>query len=402
MKINPASTLPVLLLSTSLLCFSMKTHSASPEDLSEPSKPPFRIAKGVIDLANSQGLGLKQIPCETVEIYHAKEGASFSHHPGLIAFKDQLYCSWSGGKAHEDRPDQYVYFLRTSDGKHWSDLRVLAKPEGNDRCGAAGFLVTGNTLVAYYTLVREYPIHNLRHPETALFAVTSQDGENWSKPHKVSNGFFIEGPLRLPGGRLIIGGEHTGGFDEHKVRMRLLYSDNPDGISDWKEADIHPEKSEPKGLRIFDYTESCPFVRKDGVVVAPFRNSSGHLYASVSRDNGDSWSVPVETNFPDSMARFSTGTLPTGSNWIINNPGPERMNRQFLTISLSDDGVTFNRAWLLRGEPTAMRFAGKDKTNGWQYPSACVWKNRMYIAYSVNKEDIMVSSIALEDLESDR
>lgn len=377
---------------------SAEPPKAPPAPVTSSPEAPFRMADGVMDMENPRTLGLKTMEADTTMLYEARVGASFSHHSGLAVFQDHLYCSWSGGKEMEDGAGQVVYYRRTADGRHWSPLQVLARPEGNDRLVAAGFLVVGEMLVAYHTRVPDYPTHNLRHPGTALFAMTSQDGLHWSEPRRMAAGFFIEGPLRLPSGRLVMGGENTGTFDEHKVRMRMLFTDAPDGLSGWSVADIHPELAVPDGLRIFDYTEPCPFLRADGVVVTPFRNYSGTLYASTSRDEGASWSAPIRTNFPDSMARFSTGVLPDGRVWILNNPGPRRMNRQLLTLSLSDDGRVFDRAWLLRSEPTAMRFPGEAKGNGWQYPCARVWKNRLWISYSINKEDVAISNIPLARL----
>lgn len=175
--------------------------------------------------------------------------------------------------------------------------------------------------------------------------------------------------------------------------MRLLYSDSRDGLTGWTEAAIDPAVSKPDGLKVFGYTEPNFLQRSNGDLVALFRNYSGFLYASVSHDNGAAWTVPRLTNFPDSTARFSTGKLPDGSFFLINNPGPGRLNRSFLTIALSKDGVTFDRAWMIRGQPTAQKFDGKQKLNGWQYPNAIVWKGALHVAYSVNKEDVMITRI---------
>jgi len=45
-----------------------------------------------------------------------------------------------------------------------------------------------------------------------------------------------------------------------------------------------------------------------------------------------------------------------------------------------------------------MRFNGKYKRTGYSYPKSLVWSNRLWISYAVNKEDIEVTSIAVEDL----
>ena len=371
----------------------------------EDVTPPFRVTEGLFDLANQETLGLKTIPGEHLEVYRATEesGFRFTHHPGLAVFQGQLYCSWSSGQAHEDRPGQRVVYARSADGQNWSSPQVLAKPPGgNDRCIGAGFHVMNDTLVAGYTTAYNYPTHNLFNDDNALFARISRDGLTWSEPVKLASGFFIEGPLPLPGGRCIRGGEQAGArWKAGEVRMRMLYCDDPLGMSGWKEAAISPAESLPKGLKVFDYTEPSPFVRPDGVIVSPFRNSSGYLYASTSRDNGVSWSAPRITNFPDATSRHATGTLPDGTTFLINNPGNGKASspRNLLTIALSRDGKTFDRAWLIRGEPTTMRFKGKDKRDGWQYPNARVWKDSLYVAYSVNKEDLVVTRIALQDLK---
>ena len=184
---------------------------------------------------------------------------------------------------------------------------------------------------------------------------------------------------------------HLDAWKNNQARMRLIYTDQKDGLGGWKEAAITPEA--PK---VFGYTEPSPFLRSDGTIVTPFRNSSGYYYASISRDRGESWSVPVQTNYPDSMARCSTGRLPNGTTYLINNPGPGKMNRGLLTIGLSKDGALFDQAWLIRGEPTTQRFKGKGKKDGWQYPNAIVWKEALWVVYSANKEGIALTRISLD------
>lgn len=355
---------------------------------------PFKVSEQLFDLTNKETLGLKTIVAEHIDLYRATEKAGylFSHHPNLGVFQEQLFCMWSNGKSSEDRPEQRVLYSRSADGKTWSEPRVLVSPvKTKEVCVAAGFHVDGDRLVAYYT-VAHYPTHNLMHPDTALFAVASKNGLDWSEPRRVSAGFFIEGPLQLPDGRLILAGEHAGdAWKNNQARMRLIYTDQKDGLGGWKEAAISPEA--PK---VFGYTEPSPFLRSDGTIVTPFRNSSGYYYASISRDRGERWSVPVKTNYPDSMARCSTGRLPNGTTYLINNPGPGKMNRGLLTIGLSKDGALFDQAWLIRGEPTTQRFKGKGKKDGWQYPNAIVWKEALWVVYSANKEGIALTRISLD------
>ncbi len=176
--------------------------------------------------------------------------------------------------------------------------------------------------------------------------------------------------------------------------MRMLVTDKADGLSGWQEAKINFTD-----LKVIGYAEPNMFQREDGTVVSLLRNSSSFLYAATSRDQGRSWSTPMQTNFPDSTARFALGKLPDGTIYLINNPGPKSFVRQLLAISTSRDGQEFDRSWIIRNEPTTMRFPGKNKLDGWQYPHAMVWKSYLYVIYSINKEDVAVTRISLNQFK---
>lgn len=351
---------------------------------------PISVRSGLFDLSNSKTLGLTVVSGEHVLLYHAEKGDhQFCHHPSLVRFKGRFYCSWSNGVVGEDELGQRILISTSSDGLKWSTPKPLAiDPAGRGACVAAGFLATESRLTAFYTVTGGSNFH----AETAVWAKTSTDAEQWSQPQRVQSGFFIEGPRRLAGGRLLLSGEQVGDNRLTK-RMRLLYSDQPDGLSGWEEAQV-----EPGNLKTFGYTEPNLVRRSSGKPIILFRNYSGFLYGSLGRENGARWSDPVQTGFPDSTARFSTGQLPDGTTWLINNPGPRKFGRSLLTISLSADGSVFDRAFIVRGEPTQMRYQGKSKLNGWQYPHAIVHDGSLFVVYSINKEDVGLTKIDLDAL----
>ena len=69
-----------------------------------------------------------------------------------------------------------------------------------------------------------------------------------------------------------------------------------------------------------------------------------------------------------------------------------------LAITLSKDGVVFDREFLVRGTPPARRFDGISKTPGYSYPGNIVFNGYLYIAYATNKEDVEVTRIPLKTL----
>ncbi len=352
--------------------------------------PRIPEAKDLFDPSDTKTLGLETIEGRHAIIYRATDaGRKFSHHPNLAVFRDRLYCMWSSGLVDEDGSDQRVVYSESPDGLAWTEPGMLSEDEkGKGTHVASGFLVSGKTLVAYYTATGGSNFH----ARTVLMARTSQDGKTWSKPRRLAGGFFIEAPRRLKDSRLLIAGEHVGEARKTK-RTRALITDDPNGLEGWK--DVRIDFSKPK---TFGYTEPSFFVQKDGALVMLLRNYSGCLYAARNNDLGRTWSAPARTNFLDSTARISAGNLPDGTAYIINNAMPKRYDRSLLTIALARDGVIFDRAWLVRGEPTKRRYDGRSKLDGWQYPNAIVWKDQLFIAYSINKEDIGITRIALKDL----
>ncbi len=358
----------------------------------DPEVPSFHAASGLFNSAKNN-LGLRRIRGKHVMLYRAEpNGYKFCHHPNFAVFGDKLYLMWSNGLVNEDFPGQRILYCNSSDGAKWTKpIQLTDHKQGKGICVAAGFHVSDGTIIAFYTATGGTNFH----PDTALTARTSLDGTSWSEPQRITDGFFIEGPRRLANGRLLVCGEHVG--EKRKSnRMRLLYTEQADGLSGWKEARI-----KLGDLKVFGYTEPNWFQRDDGRVVMAFRNYSGHLFSSTSTDHGDEWTAPVETNFPDTTARFCMGRLPDGTIYLINNSLPKQFDRSLLTIAISKDGKTFDLAFIVRGEPTKMRYQGKSKLDGWQYPHAIVWKGCLHVAYSINKEDVGLTRIDLDDLRGD-
>ena len=176
--------------------------------------------------------------------------------------------------------------------------------------------------------------------------------------------------------------------------MRILISDAADGLAGWRPAAITPADPSP-----FQYTEPNLLIRPDGQPVIGFRSLDGRLYATTSNDGGESWEPPVRTKFPDSTSRFHLRRLPDGRCILINNPSGKQYDRSVLALSISDDGITYDRAYALRSEAAKQGFTGERKVDGWQYPHSVVWNDSLFVVYSVNKEDIAVSRVPLSALE---
>ena len=87
----------------------------------------------------------------------------------------------------------------------------------------------------------------------------------------------------------------------------------------------------------------------DGVLHMLLRNTARgndcRLWLTESRDNGATWSTPVETDFSDTNAKFHFGRLPDGRFYYVGNPVGG--GRTPLVLSLSRDGVRFDQHFIL-------------------------------------------------------
>ena len=160
----------------------------------------------------------------------------------------------------------------------------------------------------------------------------------------------------------------------------------------------------PDGRENIMFAYPCSVVElPDGRLICayhgrPEEHQLGACYASYSADDGRTWSVPQMTNFVDSMSKVFAGRLPDGRVYVINNACPRLLDRDRLMISLSDDGKSFDRMFILDDSPSRVRVLGYLKGRGHQYPHAIVRDGKLFAIYSVSKEDIVVSAVDIDVL----
>lgn len=144
------------------------------------------------------------------------------------------------------------------------------------------------------------------------------------------------------------------------------------------------------------------YMRGDSIVmVMRDQNSTYRKLVSVSLDNGETWSKAVETNIPDSRAKQSAGNLTDGTAFLASNPTDSK-NRWPMALLLSDDGETFNKGWLLRSmdELPERKWTGKAKTLGFSYPKSIVYNDALWVAYSQNKEEVLITKVPLSSVST--
>ena len=343
----------------------------------------FEASLSLFNHSDISTLGLPLLPSEQAVIYEAREDNNrFSHTSNLAVFQNRLYLMWSSGIIHEDAAGQVILFSVSDDGKTWSTPAVLLSPsdvapDPNGSLMSSGWHVHGQTLNAYAT----YSTGSYADPSiTRLTAITSTNGADWSAPVTVVPGTFLEGPRPAGNGRFVLLGQG----ENHKPAF--YHTMDPAGLTGWTPAPIANRDSVES-----HWPEPSLFRRPDGTLVATIRTKSpskAPLCAAESSDGGLTWTAGV-TTFPDTIARTSAGNLPDGTTYLVSNPS-RAAQRDVMTIALSRDGRVFDRAFMLLNNPPPLKFDGRAKFKGWQYPNAVIFREMMFIALTVGKEDVRV------------
>ncbi|MCR6720071.1 MAG: exo-alpha-sialidase [Chitinophagaceae bacterium] len=93
----------------------------------------------------------------------------------------------------------------------------------------------------------------------------------------------------------------------------------------------------------------------------------------------------MRTNFPDARSKFSSTRLKDGRYVLVSNANPAK--RDPLVLSISDDGVVFNKMYYLTG--------GRHI----DYPHVIEHDGHLLIAFAGGKQSVEVMKVRLSDLE---
>lgn len=183
-------------------------------------------------------------------------------------------------------------------------------------------------------------------------------------------------PKRLPSGQymttrrdhrrqvsVIIGGNEA--FDNWQIRPMSTYGGQQG----------RPE--EPYWYVLPDGRNIVGLIRDNG--------GSKRLLRTFSRDNGESWSPIVTTNFPDATSKFFVLRTSRGYYAMVSNSNPDR--RDPLTLAISEDGLIFDHLFYLVG--------GRHV----DYPHMIECDGQLLIAFSGAKQTMEVLNVSLDDID---
>ena len=359
---------------------------------------------------NTVNGGMKKLAAEKFTVYDYNPDWAFNHGAYINYFNGKYYAFWQMGYLNEDSCGQHVAYSVSADGQSWSAAKdfipVKVDRYGNEMLSSPiGTYVHDGKLIVYITefgydpneLANSSDPKRPDDPDSAkklsrtVHAWYTTDGVNWTKGSKLPNsGGGNRDPKILPSGRLFWAG-FTG----------IAYTDDLSGLNNWITAGPRLDQIQDALKRgsLSMLTEGAVYQSKDNVIHFLMRSNTQYLWATSSKDNGETWSDIYQTNFTDDCQKFDFLHLPDGRIMYIGTPGYTGYNfRMPLVAAVSKDGYNFDKQYIIRDEPYTAKKGASSKLGNYSYPSAILNGDFVYVIYAKQKEIIEVSRFKWTDL----
>jgi len=297
---------------------------------------------------------------------------------------------WSDGPGVEDWVGRRIAFATSNDGISWSDKQFITpyppnsgpdskvfgtRSDNGFRYISRGFWQRNGELLALASLDEADGFFG-KSLELRAFRL-NEKSNSWEDIGLVFDNTINNFPPKLlPNGEWMM---TRRSFDRHV----FMLTGGIDGMDQWishpvvrmGESELKPE-------------EPYWWVLPDGNLLALFRDNagSGYLYRAFSTDLGRSWTGPVRTDFTDARSKFNGLQLSDGRYILVSNPNPEK--RDPLALSISDDGIVFDRMGYLLGGRRI------------DYPHVIEHEDYVLIAFSGGKQSVEILKIRLDELDN--
>ncbi|ALJ01628.1 exo-alpha-sialidase [Rufibacter tibetensis] len=333
------------------------------------------------------------------------QGWTYNHAPMLAYWRDNFYLSYLSDPVGEHIPPSQTFLQTSKDGYSWSKPDVLFPPyripDGTRKEGNPG--VAKDLDAIMHQRMGFYVSKSNRLLALGYYgiALDAKDDPN--------DGKGIGRVVReiLPGGKLgpIYFIRYNSSWDQKKSAYPFYTKSKNKGfvqacnellantlmMQQWvEEADRNDPLIALKG----EYKAFSHYHLPDNRIVGLWK----HALTSISKDGGKTWqySPTRAPGFVNSNAKIWGQRTSDGRYATVYNPSEFRWP---LAVSTSDDGLSYKDLLLVNGEITTMRYGGNYKSYGPQYVRGILPGNgtppggNMWVTYSMNKEDIWVSSI---------
>ncbi|RKR84334.1 BNR repeat protein [Mucilaginibacter gracilis] len=331
-------------------------------------------------------------------------GFTYNHAPMLSYWNNTFYVEYLSDKVGESVPPGQTLVVTSKDGQTWSKPEVVFPqykiPDGTTKPGHSQ--VAKDLFSVMHQRMGFYQAKSKRLFVLGFYGICLE-------PHDDPNdGLGIGRVVRevLPNGKYgpIYFLHYNPKWNEQNTLYPFYKTSKDKGfiqacdelmatplmMMQWAE---ETDRNDPLIPLHKDYKAFNFYHLPDGRTVGLWKNA----LTSISKDDGKTWgAVTRAPRFVNSNAKIWGQKTSDGKYATVYNPSEFRWP---LAISVSRDGLDYTNLLLVNGEISTMRYGGAYKSYGPQYVrgieegNGVVPDGKLWVTYSMNKEDIWVSSI---------
>ncbi|UEG52845.1 exo-alpha-sialidase [Mucilaginibacter daejeonensis] len=334
-------------------------------------------------------------------------GWTYNHAPMLAYWNKTFYVEYLSDKVGESIPPGQTLMITSKDGgNNWSKPEVIFPqykvPDGTTKLDKPG-LVAKDLMAVMHQRMGFYTSKSNRLLALGFYGICldehddPNDGQGIGRVVRevLPNGKY--GPIYFIHYNPKWNESNTSypfykkSKDKGFVQACDELMANPLMMMQWVEETDRKDPLIPlkKEYKAFNY-----YHLPDGRVVGLWKNA----LTSISTDNGKTWpqNAARAPRVINSNAKIWGQKTSDGQYALVYNPSEFRWP---LAASVSKDGLNYTNLLLINGEISTMRYGGNYKSYGPQYVRGIIEGNgtppdgKMWVTYSMNKEDIWVSSI---------
>lgn len=338
---------------------------------------------------------LPRVPVQHAIVSDARPQKGVNQHNYLIHHDGRFWAMWSDGPRVEDMVGQVVKYSTSPDGLKWDAPKFITgyppnsgpdSPHYNTRKKeglryiSRGLWVRDGQLLALVTLDEAAGFFGESLELRAYrWNPTLQKWEDAGVVQKDAINNFP--PQRLPTGEWAM----TRRRHDYATRGVEFLIGGVEAIDQWTAV---PVVRGAGGNLTLKAEEPIWWQLPDGSLQALFRdnNRSQYVFRAFSTDAGRTWSLPVQTDFPDARSKLHGLRLKDGRYALVSNANPKK--RDPLTLALSSDGMIFDRLFYVVG--------GRHV----DYPHMIEHGGFLFIAHSGGKQSVEIQRVRIADLDA--
>lgn len=313
----------------------------------------------------------------------------FLHGAAIVEHKGVMYANWANSPTNENGPQETLRGKRSKDeGASWGDLEVIGPGFNTAERHSHGILFVhrGNLWTICARFGSGTQGRRFDGLKAEAFVLDEELGRWESRGIVMENCWPYDEPVRMKNGNYITGGQDRNGFP-------VVAISHGDDFTQWDSVLVPFDPALNPS-----FAETTVWADEERVT-AVIRGGGGVAWVSTSTDFGRNWTMAGPSNFSMPRAKAYAGMLSNGQRYLLSN----LQNRDTLVISVSRPGEdTLSSMYRIRhGKSVPPRYPGRAKSSQWSYPYGYEHNGKLYVVYSIGKEECGLSVIPLDSLSAE-